>query len=64
MFAELYASLSNLFFSVQAIHQKKHNDLTPSPFAFGEWVLLSVTTLFYSLKKQKTKDTSAHTFTM
>lgn len=53
-----------IYFSVYKPFIKKHNDLTSSPFAFGEWVLLSITTLLYSLRKQKTKDTSTHTFTM
>lgn len=59
MFTELYASLFNLFFSVQAIHQKSTMIYTPLPF--GEWILLSLTTLFYLLKKI---DLTTHTFTM
>ena len=47
--------LSNLFFGVQAIHQKTQwfNPPIPPPPFFGEWVFLSVTTLFCSLKKQR-----------
>lgn len=43
-----------IYFLVYKPFIKKHNDLThPPSFPFGEWVLLSVTTLFCSLKKQR-----------
>jgi hypothetical protein len=43
-----------IYFLVYKPFIKKHNDLTlPSPLSFGEWVFLSVTTSFCSLKKQR-----------